>query len=62
MPFVDKGFYHISEKIATMWHKNDIKALTRNGSRGVGAQPPLCCCLAHLWILNFKCSACAFRV
>ena len=25
----------------TMWHTNDLIPLTRKGSRGVGAQPPL---------------------
>ena len=30
-----------SEKIVTMWPTNDLIALTRKGSRGVGAQPPL---------------------
>ena len=30
-----------SEKIVTMWPTNDLIALTRKGSRSVGAQPPL---------------------
>ena len=30
-----------SVKIVTMWPTNDLIALTRKGSRGVGAQPPL---------------------
>ena len=30
-----------SEKIVTIWPTNDQIALTRKGSRGVGAQPPL---------------------
>ena len=29
-----------SEKIITMWPLKDLIALTRKGSRGVGAQPP----------------------
>ena len=29
-----------SEKIVTICHTNDLIALTRKGSRGVGAQPP----------------------
>ena len=30
-----------NEKIVTMWPTNDLITLTRKGSRGVGAQPPL---------------------
>ena len=30
-----------SEKFVTIWPTNDLIALTRTGSRGVGAQPPL---------------------
>ena len=30
-----------SEKIVTKWPTNDLIALTRKESRGVGAQPPL---------------------
>ena len=30
-----------SGKIVTMWPTNDLIALTRKRSRGVGAQPPL---------------------
>ena len=40
--FVLGGFTILeSVKIVTMWPTNDLIALTRKGSRGVGAQPPL---------------------